>query len=351
MRKSKYCIASMSALAMIAATPVWAEDEHLVGGRVRLTIDSASETDNSMGAEKGAKLRDNKSRIGVKGKMDTSLAGTQIIYMAVLEYAARGENDQTILLRDAYAGLKGKKWGQFRVGRLTTAYKRSLTKLDTWNDHVLQSREKGQQGASDLSANYFNNAVDYDTPKFGGVNLNVMYSFLPDNSTQRLHNAGKLKNYIGGSASSVGVKYENKRLRLTADALKMDADSIAGGGVKNGTAVKVAGRYKFDGGFALAGHYEDVTDLNLGTNIWVHATKNIGENGLLTAGVGTNTGDPSDNVYTSSTLGDALTWHVAGKYKLTKKSYLVAGYNAHDRDGKPAVNTITVGIDTRFGGI
>ena len=89
--------------------------------------------------------------------------------------------------------------------------------------------------------------------------------------------------------------------------------------------------------------------LKLGTNIWAHASYKVGKHGLVTASYGINQGDPSDNVYTSATKGDATTWSIGGKYKLTKKSALIVGYNSHNRDGGDVSQTFTVGIDAKFG--
>ncbi|MFK5891635.1 MAG: hypothetical protein QM504_00260, partial [Pseudomonadota bacterium] len=86
-----------------------------------------------------------------------------------------------------------------------------------------------------------------------------------------------------------------------------------------------------------------------GKNIWGITSFKIGKNGLVTAGYGVNTGDVNDNVYMSSTKGDASTWNVGGKYKLTKKSSLIIGFNSFDRDGGDDTETFTVGIDSKFG--
>lgn len=349
--KLRILTTSITVAAAVSAPVSWAEDIHQVGGRVQVSVDVSSENGPG-GTQKGTNIKSNASRIGVAGKMDTTLDNTKLIYKAVVQYEATGENDQTIKLRDGFVGLSNKKAGKVRLGRLTGGYKSSYTKIEPWTDHVLQARQGGQQGASNLNANYFNNAIDYHTPSFGGLVANVMYSKLPDNSTSRLHNAGKLKGFTGGEASAIGVKYKKGGLRLTADFLNIDSDAQTGG-VTNGDAVKASAQYKMkSSGTTIAGQYEDVTDLMLGTNIWVNVAQKIGENGLVTVSVGTNEGDPSDNVYTSATKGDAITYSVGGKYMLTKKSALIIGYNVFDRDGvAETTDTFTVGINSRFGGI
>ncbi|MES9831935.1 MAG: porin [Candidatus Thiodiazotropha sp. DIVDIV] len=314
-------------------------------GQVNVSIDNSSE--NGPGAEEGTSFKSNSSRLGMMGSMKTYLEGTKLIYKAAIQYESVGENDQNFLFRDALVGLKNKKLGAVRLGRLTTGYKSSYTKIDPWTDHILQARQSGQQGASNLNANYFNNAIDYTSPKMAGFQVSAFYSMLPDDSSERLHNAGKLKDYKGGSATGIGIKYFLEGLRLTADVLDVDADDT--GSLTNGAAQKIGAQYKFKNGLTLAGHYEDVTELKLGTNIWAHASYKVGKHGLVTASYGINEGDPSDNVYTSDTKGDATTWSIGGKYMLTKNSALIVGYNDHDRDGGDDAQTFTVGIDAKFG--
>ncbi|MFK5893007.1 MAG: porin, partial [Pseudomonadota bacterium] len=139
------------------------EDVFKVFGQVNVSVDSSSE--NGPGAVKGTSIKSNASRLGMMGSMDTTIDDIQLIYKAAIEYKTTGENDQDFLFRDAYVGIKNKKYGQLRLGRLTTGYKSSYTKIDPWTDHVLQARQSGQQGASNLNSNYFNNAIDYTSPK------------------------------------------------------------------------------------------------------------------------------------------------------------------------------------------
>ncbi|MDR9498991.1 MAG: porin [Hydrogenovibrio sp.] len=235
-----------------------------------------------------------------------------------------------------------------RMGRFTVGYKSSYTKIDPWTDHILQARQSGQQGASNLNSNYFNYAVEYTTPKFNGIEFNAHYSVLSDESNDSLHNSGKLKDFKGGDASGFGVKYSKSGLRLTADMVSINSENDPGetdaSKATNGSAWHVTGQYKFDSGTTLAGHYEDASDLHLGNNIFAIVSQKIGKNGLVTASYGRNEG-ATDNVYGEE---DSHTYNIGAKYKLTKKSALIAGYSHHERDDKDA-QTITLGIDAKFG--
>ena len=316
-----------------------------VYGQVRVSIDNSSS--KGPGAVEGTSLKSNSSRLGIKGKVNTTLGDTKLIYKAEIQYGSVGENDQDFIFRDAFVGLGSKTYGTLKLGRLTTGYKLSNTKIDPWTDHILQGRQSGQQGASNLNSNYFNNAVDYTTPKYAGFQGTGFYSFLPKDSTDRLHNAGKLKAFKGGDAFGLGVKYTTGGLRLTADILDINADDT--GELTNGTAKKISAQYKFSNGLTLAGQYEDVTDLKLGQNYWAHGSYKLNKVILLTASYGFNGGDQNDNVYMSSTKGDANTWSLGAKYMLTKKSAIIAGYNDFNRDGGDHAKTFTIGIDSKFG--
>lgn len=149
-------------------------------GQARVSLDNHS-GDWPSGKD-GSELVSNASRIGVKGKTDTALDNTALFYQAELRYETTdyvngGPGTTTgtkqVEFRESFAGLKG-GWGKARMGRLSMGYKKSLTKIDPWNDNAPQSRSGGRQGSSELHSSYVNNAVDYETPKLlGGITGNA----------------------------------------------------------------------------------------------------------------------------------------------------------------------------------
>lgn len=337
----------------LASTGAMAEDKVSAYGQARVSLDSSSLTATDgdvLGRKEGTTFKSNSSRIGLKGSLDTNLDDTKMIYKAEFQYDFADDNDTgSLKFRDAFAGLKSKQYGKIQMGRLTVGYKSSYTKIDPWTDHTLQMREKGQQGASDLYSNYFNNAVSYTSPNFNGVSVNAFYSFFNDEATIQLHNAGKLKDFKGGSASGFGVKYKAGGLRLTADSLTLDAKADPADDptlkTKNGTALAATAQYKFDSGTTLAGLYEDVTDINLGENMFVIVTQKVGQHGVVTAGYGTNIAG-KNNLY--SAKDDSTNMNVGAKYFLNKKSALILGYNKYER-GDEDSSTFTMGVDIKFG--
>jgi len=343
----------------MAFTHAHAEDVMKFYGQANISYDSSSVDYGSkttmVGRTEGGEFKSNASRLGMKGSLDTTIADTSLIYQLEAEYKTVGENGdkaddkESIYVREAYAGLKSKDYGKIRMGRLTVGYKSSYTAIDPWTDHILQARQSGQQGASSLNSNYFNSTAEYVSPKFSGVQLNAHYSALSDSSSGTgLHNSGKIADMTGGSASGFGVKYTNGGLRLTADSLTIDSDNNLGETdptkAKNGTAQQVTAQYKFGSGTTLAGLYEDVSDLNLGTNTFAIVSQKMGKNGMVSASYGVNQGD-SSSVYGTD---DGTTIGLGGKYKLTKKSALIAGWSKHER-GDYNASTFTVGIDAKFG--
>lgn len=348
------------ALACAALTmPAQAEDVMKVYGQANLSYDSTSISKTTktsvVGRTEGDEFKSNASRLGMMGALDTTLDNTSLIYQLEAEYVAVGANGDaedeknTIFVREAYAGLKNKQFGKVRMGRLTTGYKSSYTGIDPWTDHVLQARQSGQQGASNLNSNYFNSTIEYVSPNFNGFEINAHYSKLSDASTGvPLHNSGKLATMTGGSASGFGVKYTNGGLRLTADSLTLNSDNdpTSATSAQNGTATQFTAKYAFSSGTTLAGLYEDATGVNLGVNNFIIATQKIGKNGLLTASYGLNQAG-SKNAY--SKTDDATTINLGGKYMLTKNSALVAGWSQYERSNVEKATTFTLGVDAKFG--
>ncbi|MDX1351469.1 MAG: porin [Thiomicrorhabdus sp.] len=349
-------ISAMSAALM--APQVMAEDVMKVYGQANISYDSSSVdygTNTTMvGRTEGGEFKSNASRLGLMGSLDTTLANTSLIYKLEAEYITVGENgdkatdNESIYAREAFVGLKSKDYGKIRMGRLTVGYKSSYVAIDPWTDHVLQARQSGQQGASNLNSNYFNSTIEYVSPKFNGIEFNVNHSVLSDASTAvDIHNSGKLASLTGGSATGFGVKYTNGGLRLTADTITLDSDNdpSSATGAQNGSSNQFTAQYKFGSGTTLAGLYEDATGINLGMNKFAIVSQKVGKNGLLTASYGVNEAG-SDNAY--SKTDDGTTIGIGGKYMLTKKSALIAGWSKHER-GSDEATTFTLGIDAKFG--
>ena len=308
-----------------------------VYGQLRLSVDHNS--DDFGDGSRGTGVKSNASRIGVKGVLPTTLGDTDLLYKAEIRYGAADEPDDEVEWREGYAGLKG-GWGKVRLGRLSTHYKSTLTKIDPWNDNVPQSRHKGKQGSSSFHRSYFNNAIEYATPKRNGVSAAAWYSTQFDGETDQIHNAGELKNYEGGDARGVGVRYAGGPWFASAGYLDIEADNVASANMDNGSGWEAALRYK-GGAWSVAGFYEDVEDLGLGTNTYLNGIYRIGHTRLI-ATVGRN------RDATQFGEKDIDTWSAGAKYDLTRKSELFAAYNVRDEEDKE-YETVTMGVNAKFG--
>jgi predicted porin len=314
-------------------------------GQMRVSVDNHS-GDWKSGSD-GTSIVSNASRIGVKGAIPSGVADSDVIYQAEVRYETTDSVDGTagkqLEFREGYGGLASPTWGKIRLGRLSTAYKSTLTKIDPWNDNAPQSRAGGRQGSSELHSSYFNNAVDYVTPKFfKAVTASVWYATEFDDDANPLHNTGTLKNFTGGSSSGVGLKYNKGPLFIGADYIDVDADAITKAGLANDNGWQIGGRYAFSA-FSVAAFYEDVEDLGLGKNTYVNGIYKIGKTRLIAA-YGIN---EDGAVYSNDRYKD---WTLGAKYALNKKSELFAAYNSRINDTKDTdENTLTVGINAKFG--
>jgi len=312
-------------------------------GQLRLSVDHKS----GDGAKTtGTGIESNASRIGIKGSLPSGLGDAQLIYQAELEYDGVNEKsaNNPVEFREGFAGLKSKQLGTVKLGRLSTGYKKSLTKIDPWNDNAPQSRSGGRQGSSELHSNYFNQALSYETPKIGsGTHMNLWYATTGD-STSRLHNTGTLKHLKGGNASGAGISYNNKKVRLSADVIDINADDTSGkAGLENGNGWQIAGKYKI-GKVAFAALYEDVEDIGLGKNTYVNTRYAINAKTSLIAAYGQNR---DGAVYGNK---DWNNWSIGIKRKVHKKSEFFAAYNSRQDDTKNKDdNTFTAGMNVKFG--
>ncbi len=315
-----------------------------VYGQARVSVDNHS-GDWKPGKD-GTSIVSNASRVGVKGALPSGLGDTNIIYQAELRYettdSVNGTAGKQIEFREGYGGLASKTWGKIRLGRLSTGYKSTLTKIDPWNDNAPQSRSGGRQGSSELHSSYFNNAAEYVTPAFNGFSGNAWYASEFDNSGKPLHNTGTLKNYLGGSAGGFGVKFKNKSFIAGADYINIDADEITKPGLENGNGWQIGARYKF-GAFSTAALYEDVEDLGLGKNFYINGIYKMGNTRFIAA-YGQNR---DASVYKND---DYNNWTIGVKYALNKKSELLAAYNSRMNDTQNTEeNTFTIGMNAKFG--
>ena len=150
----------------------------------------------------------NASRLGIKGSMDFG-EGIEAIYQAEYEVdpvdgTADESKDRTFKQRNSFVGLKG-SMGTIFLGTHDTATKRSLKKIDLFNDLAgdIKNIFQGENRMSDL--------VGYKTPKMNGFSA----TFNAIKGTEGLGN-DKI-----GDSTSISVSYDTKTFYT---ALAFDSD-------------------------------------------------------------------------------------------------------------------------------
>lgn len=328
-----------------------------VYGRLSLSVDNNS-SDFGNG-NKGTGVRSNASRFGFRGDVPTTLGGnTSIIYTAEVLYGAADEDGKAddFKMREGFVGLKG-DWGSARAGRITVPYKAVYAAIDPWTDHVAQARQGGRQGASAINANYFNNTLEYVSPKIAeAFNVSAWYSTQFDEETSGLlHNAGPLNQFSNGDAMGVGVKYESGPWLASLDWVDFDADVSATPPVHRRLASeeawKLTGRYKAKN-WSVAAHYEDGKDVGLGVNYYLNGIYTIDKLRLI-ATYGVNK-DARTFMTSASQYNDAKTWSLGARYRIAKNSDVFAVYNNREQDRNISatvgddLSTVSIGLVTNF---
>ena len=135
-------------------------EQPTVYGKLWISVESQ---DTASGTE--VDMVSNASRLGIKGSMDFG-EGIEAIYQAEYEVdpvdgTADESKDRTFKQRNSFVGLKG-SMGTIFFGKHDTATKRSLKKIDLFNDLAgdIKNLFQGENRMSDL--------VGYKTPKMNG---------------------------------------------------------------------------------------------------------------------------------------------------------------------------------------
>ena len=247
------------AIAAVVVSPVVNAAPKVYG---KLNISAESYKKDFEGAVKVddeyTRMQSNASRFGVKGE-DELTADLSAVYGIEWQVAAEGDDtsgltatttadtngdgeidskDTTITTtisggdkldltqRNRYIGIKSQKLGTIKFGKYDTYLKLAQGEIDFFNDYA------GDMQFVIAGENRINNALGYESPKFGGLTFNVM---------AQTQDSAKAKN--GASAS---VVYSNEELGLFA-ALAVDNNidsATALSGKRESDNVRLAGSYK-----------------------------------------------------------------------------------------------------------
>lgn len=187
-------------------------------GQIDLSVENVDVDEDAIGAgsldtEVGPSsdntwvMRNNASRIGVRGEAETSVAGLTGFYQAEFGVDA-DDGGSPFTGRDIYAGLKG-DFGAVKLGKFDTPLKKSQGKVDQFNDSTFDiSRYTTGETRAD-------NLVQYTSPLLADlVTVNVAVQSEEDGD---------------GSAQSVSVVFDKDGLYLALafdNKLQSDSDGI-----------------------------------------------------------------------------------------------------------------------------
>jgi len=338
----------VTAVAAAIAAPVAATAaDHNLYGQMRYSFNSVDDKTGS--GQDGLSGNDNVSLFGLKGSV-----GDDIKAFYHLQTGAPADNNKkstdvggsTVTTRDTafnqrfyFAGLKG-GFGKVAYGRMTNAYKFDGFKLDPFYNlsHVNAGGKFATGGASyglsGATNGFTDNALQYTSPAFSGVSVNV--GVYVDDSNQDDHGTGAGISWKG-KGINVGLQYASNEKTATIPGIAAD-----------GSALRLHGGYKAKN-WSAGLSYETVdTDANAESNyLYVVGRFNATKKTELIAAIGTV--DPDA---TSSAKGAEGTGFQVGVFQtVAPKSqvYVTFGQASLDATGAEDPSVISVGAITKFG--
>lgn len=256
------------AIGAAVAMPVSAVAAPTLYGQINVSLESVEDEigiDSDLAAPiapattaEGWVVRNNSSRLGVKGEAETGVDGLKGVYQA--EYGIKADDGAgPFTQRNIYAGLDG-NFGKVLIGRMDTPTKTMQGKVDQFNDTAvdMSNHVEGELRAS--------NNVTYVSPKIGEV-VTVSVALLQGEGFAGAD--GQAADGIG-DAVSASVVYDNEGLYL---GLGMDKETPVGsnsllgnlGGDTHNDIVRLAAGYMadtFEAGFL----YQTAESANTGSS-------------------------------------------------------------------------------------
>jgi len=280
--------------------------------------------------ESGIKMKDNKrGRLGFKVKEDL---GGGLNAIAKFEWQVDTPNGNIADgAREGWVGLKG-GWGEFKAGRLKTAYKYTGgVKYDPFVTTYMEARKSGgMKGGAYGQNSFWSNTISYKN-KWGGFGLWIDYGLDEDDGTTDAGNMGEF---------SAAVKYGAKNWEIFA-AMNGGYDENTDG--EDDSVTKVGGQFKFGGAHTISAQYEMDNkggSANDATIYFLGYQFKMGKN-VLAAQYGNTDVD-------GGSAADVTYYSLGWIYKFSKKTRTFIGYRNSDGDGDNDLTALSAGLRVDF---
>lgn len=279
------------------------------------------------------------SSLGVKGSEDLG-NGVKAFYKA--EYQFDSANAGGLTGRDQYAGLTG-GMGTIKLGTMSSNYKQMGGTVDALYRTPAEGRgfihtQSSLHGGAGTNRGRMTNAVQYASPKMGGMQL-VVNTTASDSDDETV---------------GVGFRYEAKAFSVYADMIdtapRQNTHPIAGGGsiglggIGAGvteSATKIGGKFNADA-FFVGAQFESAEDVVGYNYMHLNAGYMIDANNIITATYGTA---EHANDTDLDTAGMALAYD----HKMSKNTDVYVAYMDKSSDASPLEDSaMALGLRVKF---
>lgn len=336
--KNKWTAAALATILCggASAEPASGDSASVLYGQVRLTVNSLEKA-NAHTTE----LRDNASRLGVRGREDLG-AGLWAHYELEMGFDADTGQPTAPQFRDSHVGLGG-SWGAMALGRLDSSNPTGSPLYSQVTSIV--SFAPNDAGATAIGTSILNarnrtsNSIGYVTPTWGGFNARARYYVRGAPATPDTEN--------GAKSLDLGLNYSAGQLRA---ALGYGRDSRPGGLLPNEFDHKWQAGLRYDFGalepYALFGResYANTISSRSDVKYWLVGAKLALQAHSLVLNY-------MHRDVQTSLAGERRRWQLGYTYALSKRTELQAFV---DRDGvdssksNVAVRAVGAGIRHDF---
>lgn len=333
MKKSLIALSIAAALAAPLANAA-----PKVYGKLNVSVESYKKDfeDATKLDENYTRLQSNASRFGVKGE-DELTADLSALYGIEWHVRADGDTGADLSERNRFLGVKSKKLGTLKFGKLDTFVKTAQGEIDLFNDY------SGDIEWTVAGENRINNVISYEAPVFSNIQIGLL------SQTQDVAAGAK-------NGSSVSVAYTNEvqglYAALAAD-FGIDSKAALVAGTRESDNIRLVVSYKVSDLTlnALYGTSEKYDGKDGETSYLLGAAYKL-DDFVLKAQYSTATSDDDAKVAAGKST-ERKSISLGGDYNLTSKTKAFAFYTTREDVLKGNANDIdeqvlAVGFDHKF---